>query len=188
MRLKNVSSPIPRARAVSMSGFVSELYVTMPPTSAGSMPASRSAASTASVANRSSDRPDALEKSVAPMPVISTRPEKAWSVIRRPGTVRLVTGRLGSSGRSWGGRSAVDAQDHAARRHPGAGRDDDVLDVGHLVDPGPADLADGLGDAVHPVQVGLAELAAVGVDRQAATHLDVAVADEVLRLALATEA
>ncbi len=43
------------------------------------------------------------------------------------------------------------------------------------------------GDAVHPVDVRLAELAAVGVDRQAATELDGAVGDEVLGLALRAE-
>ena len=61
------------------------------------------------------------------------------------------------------------------------------LDVGHLVDRGPPDLADALGDPVHPVQVGLTQLAAVGVDGQPAAELDVAVADEVLGLTLATE-
>ena len=51
-----------------------------------------------------------------------------------------------------------------------------------------ADQAHALGDAVHAVDVGLAELAAVGVDREAAAELDVAVADEVLRLAAPAEA
>ena len=60
--------------------------------------------------------------------------------------------------------------------------------VGHLVDRGSPDLAHTLGDAVHAVQVGLAQLAPVGVDGQPATDLDVAVAHEVLGLALAAEA
>ena len=50
---------------------------------------------------------------------------------------------------------------------------------GDLVDRRAADLADGLGDAVHAVDVGLAELAAVGVERQPAAELDGAVGDEV---------
>ena len=65
---------------MSMSGLVSALYVTIPWTSDGSMPASRRAASTASVASRSSDRPDALENSVAPIPATATWPAKACSV------------------------------------------------------------------------------------------------------------
>src|SRR5450631_787532 len=65
-----------------------------------------------------------------------------------------------------GGRrgSAVDAQDQAAGGHAGAGRDQCVAHAGYLVDRGSPHLADPLGDAVHPVQVGLAQLAAVGVD------------------------
>src|SRR5438874_2258833 len=54
--------------------------------------------------------------------------------------------RVGDSGR---------AQDQAARRYPGAGGDEDVLDVGHLVDARAADLADAFGDPVHPVDVRL---------------------------------
>ena len=46
-----------------------------------------------------------------------------------------------------------------------------------------AHLAHAFGDAVHAVDVGLAELAAVGVDRQPAAELDRAVAHEVLGLA-----
>ena len=38
------------------------------------------------------------------------------------------------------------------------------------------------------MEVGLSELAAVGVDREAAAELDVAVADEVLGLSLGAEA
>jgi hypothetical protein len=41
-----------------------------------------------------------------------------------------------------------------------------VLDVVHLVVRGAAYLANALGDAVHAVNVSLAEQAAVGVDRQ----------------------
>jgi len=41
------------------------------------MEASRRAASTASAASRSSDRPEAFENSVAPIPVIAAFPAKA---------------------------------------------------------------------------------------------------------------
>ena len=58
---------------------------------------------------------------------------------------------------------------------------------GDLVHRRAAHLAHALGDAVHPVDVRLAELTAVGVDRQAAAELDVAVLDEVLRLAAPAE-
>ncbi len=68
---------------MSMSGLVSELKVTMPCTSEGAIPASSSAAATASTARRSSERPESLENSVAPMPAMAVRPEKAWA-IRRP--------------------------------------------------------------------------------------------------------
>ena len=77
MRLKKVSSPMPRLRAMSMSGLVSELKLTIPCTSPGAMPASFRARSTASVARRSSERPESLENSVAPMPAMATWPEKA---------------------------------------------------------------------------------------------------------------
>jgi hypothetical protein len=48
----------------------------MPCTSDGSMEASRRAASTAWVASLSSERPEAFENSVAPIPVIATFPAK----------------------------------------------------------------------------------------------------------------
>jgi len=48
---------------------------------------------------------------------------------------------------------------------PVTGGDDHVLNVVGLVDGGAADLADGLGDAVHPVDVRLAQLTPVRIDR-----------------------
>ena len=83
--------------------------------------------------------------------------------------------------------SALLSQDEARGRHAGTGGDEHVLDVGHLVHRRAAQLAHALGDAVHAVDVGLAELAAVGVDRQPAADLDRAVGDEVLGLAPAAE-
>ena len=65
---------------MSMSGLVSELNVTMPCTSAGAMPASSSAAATASTARRSSERPESLENSVAPMPAIAVVPENECGI------------------------------------------------------------------------------------------------------------
>src|SRR5271155_878552 len=79
------------------------------------------------------------------------------------------------------------AQDQARGRHTGAGGDQHVLDVGHRVHGRAPQLADSLGDAVHTVDVGLAELPAMGVDRQPTTHLDGTVGDEVLGFAFATE-
>ena len=78
----------------------------------------------------------------------------------------------------------------AAAQHEGAaaGGDEHVGDVGHLVGGGAAHLAHRFDDVVDPVDVGLAEQAAVGVDRERAVELDVAVGDEVLRLAAAAEA
>jgi hypothetical protein len=50
-RVKKVRSPMPTLRATSISSFASMLNVTMPSTSEGESPASRSAALTASQAN-----------------------------------------------------------------------------------------------------------------------------------------
>src|SRR5581483_12282171 len=78
------------------------------------------------------------------------------------------------------GRLLRPAEDQGAGGHHGAGGDEDVLHVVGLVRRGSPDQADALGDPVHAVDVGLAELTAVGVDRQPAPELDVAVAHEVL--------
>ena len=69
---------MPRVRATSISGLVSAEKVTRPSTSAGSSPASSRAAATASAARRSSLRPESLENSVAPMPLMAVVPAKAW--------------------------------------------------------------------------------------------------------------
>ena len=55
-----------------------------------------------------------------------------------------------------------------------------VLDVRYLVGGGAPHLPDGFEHEVHPVDVRLAEQAAVGVDREQAAELDVAV-DDVVR-------
>ena len=60
---------------------------------------------------------------------------------------------------------SASAQNQARSRHTGARRHQYMLDVVHLVHRGAAQLADPLGDTVHTVDVSLAELAAVGVDR-----------------------
>ena len=62
-----------------------------------------------------------------------------------------------------------------------------MVHIGDLVDRRPSDLAHALGDAVHAVDVGLAELAAVGVDRQPAAASVVAGTHEVLGLAARAE-
>src|SRR5438309_1215328 len=74
IRLKNVRSPMPTLRAISISSLLSMVNVTMPSTSAGARPASSRAAFTASVAMRISVRPESLENSVAPMPATAAFP------------------------------------------------------------------------------------------------------------------
>ncbi len=60
--------------------------------------------------------------------------------------------------------------------------------LGHLVDRGAAHQPGALGDPVHAVQVGLAELAAVSVDGERPAELETPVPHEVLGLALGAEA
>src|SRR3954451_9612281 len=94
---------------------------------------------------------------------------------------------MGAPG-EWGGRSAVGRQDDGAVRDRRSAGDEHVVDgLGGLVDGGAADQPDAFGDPVDPVDVALAELTAVGVDRQAAVELEVAGGDEVLGLAAAAE-
>ena len=75
---------MPRERAISTSGFVSEEKVTIPETSLGWIPASSIAALTASTARRSSERPEFFENSVAPMPTIAVLPAKLCALIKLP--------------------------------------------------------------------------------------------------------
>src|SRR5438309_5839652 len=79
------------------------------------------------------------------------------------------------------------SQDDAAGGDAGACGDEHVLDVGDLVHGRSTDLANAFGDAVHAVDVRLAELAAVRVDGQAAARPHPDIADEVLRLSPAAE-
>src|SRR5262245_43320157 len=71
MRLKKVRSPMPTARAASISSVVSSVKVVMPSTSDGFSPASASAALIASAVSWSSERPEFFENSVWPMPTIA---------------------------------------------------------------------------------------------------------------------
>src|SRR5262245_31030623 len=57
-------------------------------------------------------------------------------------------------------------EDQCARRYAGAGSNQHVLNVSHLIARGPSHLTNPLGDSVHAVNVGLAEQSAVRVDRQ----------------------
>src|SRR5215203_4521552 len=82
---------------------------------------------------------------------------------------------------------AVGPQHDAAGGDAGAGGDEHVLDAVHLVDGGPPHLTHALGDAVDAVDVGLAQLAAVGVGGQATAQFQVAVTHELLGLALLAE-
>src|SRR5438034_6967950 len=81
------------------------------------------------------------------------------------------------------GRLVVRAEDEGARGDAGAGGDKHVLDAVDLVHGRAPHLANSFGDAVHAVDVRLAELPPVGVDREAPAELDVAVAEELLGLA-----
>ena len=81
MREKNFSSPMPAALATAISVFVSIVNETRPSTSEGASPASSSAEVTASAARRSSERPESLEKSVAPIPAIDALPASVRSEV-----------------------------------------------------------------------------------------------------------
>src|SRR5207244_13460514 len=111
--------------------------------------------------------------------LLSTTLRRGHSMTRRP---RYRAGRTRS------GCSVVGSQDQPARGHACARGDQHVLGRVDLVDGGAPHLAHALGDAVHAVDVGLAQLASVRVDREAAPELDRAVAQEVLGLASAAEA
>src|SRR5215467_7793878 len=78
------------------------------------------------------------------------------STSRSPGSARAF-----STSRYSATRASARAQDQAAGRDARAGGDDDVLDARHLVHGAAAHLAHRLGDPVHAVDVGFAELAAV---------------------------
>src|SRR3546814_6990069 len=67
IRLKKRRSPSPSSRPRAISEEVSMVNVTMPSTSEGARPASASAALIASAESWSSERPDSLANSVAPM-------------------------------------------------------------------------------------------------------------------------
>ena len=72
---------MPSSRASAISELLSIVNVTSPSTSAGVSPQSASAASVASTDSCSSQRPDSLENSVAPIPAMAALPE---SVIVAP--------------------------------------------------------------------------------------------------------
>src|SRR3954453_21253187 len=79
-------------------------------------------------------------------------------------------------------------EDQPARGYAGAGGDEDMLDVVDLVARRAPDLADGFGDAVHPVDVRLAEQSAARVDRQLASERQAFDRCPLLRLAPGAEA
>ena len=84
------------------------------------------------------------------------------SVLRR--AVRLPTATvIVMAGTAMPGSPLIRAEDEAAGGDAGAGGDQHRPVPGHLVDRGAANLADRLGDAVHAVDIGLTELAAVRV-------------------------
>src|SRR5262245_12351090 len=71
MRLNRWMSPIPTARATSISSLVSIMKVVRPSMSEGLSPASRMALRTASHASESSETPEFLEYFVWPMPTMA---------------------------------------------------------------------------------------------------------------------
>src|SRR5690348_6423555 len=150
----------------------SPAWVTQPPTtsstSAGSMPARFTSSSWAAPRICAGCRPD-------------SHPARFPMGVRTASTMT-------ASGIALSWLLGVAADDEAAGGDAGAGGDQHVLDVGDLVVRRAADLAHGLGDAVHAVDVRLAELAAVGVEGEAATQLDVAAGHEVLGLTPTAEA
>src|SRR5438045_6005953 len=78
-------------------------------------------------------------------------------------------------------------QDEPTRRHARSTSYEHVRDVRDLVHGGAAHLAHSLRDAVHAVQVRLAELTAMCIGGKAPLHLEVAIADEILRLTTSAE-
>lgn len=76
------------------------------------------------------------------------------------------------------GLCRITGEDERAGGDPGARRHQDRAVARYPVDGGAADLPDPLGDAVHAVDAGLAELAVVRVHRQPTTEFDPAVGDE----------
>jgi len=60
---------------------------------------------------------------------------------------------------------SVDAENDPARRYARARGHQHVLDARYLIGRAAADLADAFGDSVHAVDIGLAELTTMGVER-----------------------
>src|SRR5262245_34799814 len=79
-------------------------------------------------------------------------------------------------------------EDQSAGRHAGARGHEDRTVAGYLIDRRASDLPDRFGDPVHAVDVGLAELTAVRVERQPSAHLDRAIGDEMPCLPARTQA
>src|SRR5699024_11792014 len=79
------------------------------------------------------------------------------------------------------------ADHQATGRHTGACGDQNVVHVVDLVHGAAAHLPHALGNTVHPVDIGLAELAAVRVQRQRPVELQRAVPDEVAGLTATAE-
>src|SRR5690606_39162562 len=77
-------------------------------------------------------------------------------------------------------RSSGYAQNQAAGWHAGAGGNQYVFYIVYLVHRAAAHLAHPFGDAVHAVDVGLAQLPAMGIDRQPPAPCMVPGTDEVL--------
>ena len=64
------------------------------------------------------------------------------------------------------------AENKTRCRHAGTGGDEHMLDIIDLVDRRSAQLPHTLGNAIHPMDISLTELATVSVDRQPPADFD----------------
>lgn len=80
------------------------------------------------------------------------------------------------------------SQYQATGRNPATRRNQDVLESDNLIDRAATHLTDRFGDAVHAVDIGLTNLPAVGIDREAAADFNVAVPYKILCFATIAKA
>src|SRR3954447_13750098 len=95
---------MPSSRARAISELLSIVKVTSPSTSSAASPASASAARVASAESWSSERPDSLENSVAPIPATAATPLKG-TVIGSSPLVREYDGHASGDMRAEGHRA-----------------------------------------------------------------------------------
>src|SRR5690606_10587202 len=159
----------------------SPAWVTQPPitcsTSDGSMPALSHSAYCTRASSAAGCSPESSPRPILPRAI----------GVRTASTI--TASRIASPPRWDGGnaRSVELPEDHGAGGNADPGGHQHVVVAGRLVRRVAADQPHALVDAVHAVDVGLGELPAVGVARQPAAHLEVAVLHEVPGLAAPAE-